>query len=353
MWGAAAAGRVLAIFLPLRLCMSGHDAIHQHAAACRVRLEPDRHDELHPELDEWRANVGAPVALNAADRAAPRLDGIDVLCWNVAIGRGRLGSVLERLRSHSFGRVGTRADRPLVILLQEAYRCDDSVPGRAGSTHHGGHRRPAADREDVVAAAREHGLSLRYSPSMRNGNHASDRGNAVLSTVRLDEACAFLLPYVRQRRVGVSARFAGHDDLTFVSAHLDTHGQPRRPVQRRFGGGRAVQAAALASALDDVAGPDSALVLGADLNTFFGMSDPAIRTLVSAGMHPARRIGRWRHTFHTPVRLLLDHVLYRAPAGAITGAEVVRLDELPGDRSRGVFGSDHHPLLARIALNGR
>jgi endonuclease/exonuclease/phosphatase family metal-dependent hydrolase len=343
---------VLAIFLPRMPTMSGRESTDRHASACRVRLEPDRHDELHPELDDWRRNVGTPIAFDAPAVAPSRLEGIDVLCWNVAIGLGRLGTVLDRLGSDGFGGIGTRTERPLMILLQEAYRFDESVPGDAGSTHHGGRQMSADDRLDVVDAAREHGLSLRYSPSMRNGDHASDRGNAILSTVRLDDASAFLLPYVRQRRVAVSARIAGHDGLTFVSAHLDTHGQARRPVQRRFGGGRAVQAAALATALDGVAAPDDTLVLGADLNSFFGMSDPAIRALVAAGMHPARRIGTWRHTFHRPVRLLLDHVLYRAPAGAVRSAEVVRLDELPGDRSRGVFGSDHHPLLARITLNG-
>lgn len=332
--------------------MSGHDPSHPVASACTVRLEPDRHDALHPELDEWRANVGAPVALDMAPPAAARLDRIDVLCWNVAIGLGRLDAVLGRLRTEAFGGVGTTPERPLVILLQEAYRSDESVPDTAGSLHHGGHRGQELGRADVVAVARQHGLSVRYSPSMRNGGHPSDRGNAVLSTAHLEDARACLLPYVRQRRVAVSARIAGHDDVTFVSAHLDTHGQPKRRVPRRFRGGRIVQAAALASALDEFAPADSALVLGADLNTFFGMSDPAIRTLIAAGMHPARRVGTWRHTFHTPFRLLLDHVLYRAPAGRISSVDVVRLDESPGDRSRGVFGSDHHPLLARIALNG-
>ena len=331
-----------------------HDRGSKHAqvADCTVRLEPHRHDELHPELDDWRANVGAPVAVDAAPAAPSRLEGIDVLCWNMAIGLGRLEALLERLRAASFGGVGTRPERPLVVLAQEAYRSDASIPDDAGGPHHGGRMPRSTPRTDVVADARRLGLSVRYSPSMRNGSAASDRGNAILSTARLDDAHAFLLPYVRQRRVVVSARLAGHSGLTFVSAHLDTHGRARHPEPRRFGGGRAFQAAALGRAFDDIVPPDGTLVLGADLNTFFGMSDPAIRALVAAGMHPARRVGGWRHTFHTPVKLLLDHVMYRCPAGRIAQAEVVRIDEAPGDRSRGVFGSDHHPLLARIELNG-
>jgi hypothetical protein len=32
---------------------------------------------------------------------------------------------------------------------------------------------------------------------------------------------------------------------------------------------------------------------------------------------------------------------------------VVRIDEVEGDRSRTIFGSDHHPLLAHIDLDNR
>jgi endonuclease/exonuclease/phosphatase family metal-dependent hydrolase len=327
------------------------------AASCHVRLEPDRHDELHPELDNWRANVGAPLAANAEATAPARIEGVDVLSWNVAIGMGRLDEVLARLRNDPDIRVGQGPERPLIVLVQEAFRTDDTIPPGTGTSHHGGRLPLAAQRRDIAAVALEHGLSLRYSPSMRNGLHPSDRGNAILSTVRLDDAHAFLLPYVRQRRVAVSARMAGHPDLTFVSAHLDTHGAQRatlathataRPTARRsFSGGRAAQARALAATMAAIG---TSVVLGADLNSVLGMSDPAIRELVAGGMHPARRRGNWRHTFHTPFRLLLDHVLYRSADGRIAHAEVTRLDEAPADRSRGVFGSDHHPLLARIEL---
>ncbi|MBR9991339.1 MAG: hypothetical protein KFH98_16365 [Gemmatimonadetes bacterium] len=320
---------------------------------CHVRLEPDRHDELHEELDAWRSNVGSPVAIDAGPVAAPRLTGVDVLCWNMAIGLGRLDAVLDRLRANDSNPVGTTADRPLIVLVQEGYREDGSVPGSVDSVHHGGSMQ-AGRRTDLVTIAETAGLSLRYSPSMRNGSHSSDRGNAVLSTVRLADAHAFLLPYVRQRRVAVSACIAGHRDMTFVSAHLDTHGRTRRASDRRapvldvgLGAGRAAQARALARALHDIEG---AIVLGADLNSLFGMTDPAVRELVAAGLHPARRLGNWTHTFHRPLRLLLDHVMYRPADHRIRGVSVMRIDEVDGDRSRTVFGSDHHPLLARIDL---
>ncbi|HSJ30556.1 MAG TPA: endonuclease/exonuclease/phosphatase family protein [Longimicrobiales bacterium] len=324
---------------------------------CHVRLEPHRHDELHEELDAWRANVGSPIAIDAGHVAPPSLAGIHVLCWNVAIGLGRLGPLLDRLRTTTHETIGTAPERPLMILVQEGFREDDTVPGAVGSTHHGG-RLATGDRTNLVALAEQHGLSLRYSPSMRNGTHGSDRGNAILSTVRLADAHAFLLPYVRQRRVAVTARIAGHPDITFVSAHLDTHGRTRRaaaavpPRSRsaRIGAGRAAQARALARTLADM---DGSVVLGADLNSLFGMTDPAVHELIEAGLHPARRVGTWTHTFHRPLRLLLDHVMFRSPDHRIRGVSVVRIDEIDGDRSRTVFGSDHHPLLAHIDLDER
>jgi endonuclease/exonuclease/phosphatase family metal-dependent hydrolase len=338
--------RFLATILPPGRSMpsSSFEPAHE----CRDRLEPHRHDDLHSELDAWRANVGSPVALDAAPAAAPQLRGIDVLCWNVAIGLGRLDALLDVLRSGTYGPIAQADDRPLIILLQEVFRSDETVPGSNESLHHGG-RLVARARADIVDVAMTFGLSLRYSPSMRNGAHASDRGNAVLSSVRLTGAEAFLLPYVRQRRVAVAARIDGHPELAFVSAHLDTHGRPRRGESAlSVGAGRAVQARALGTTLTRLA---PSVVLGADLNSLFGMTDPAVRELVQAGMHPARRIGEWRHTFHRPLRLLLDHVLYRCSERRIAHAEVLRIDEQPGDRSRTVFGSDHHPLLARIELS--
>ncbi|HUF51804.1 MAG TPA: hypothetical protein VMN60_13340, partial [Longimicrobiales bacterium] len=144
----------------------------------------------------------------------------------------------------------------------------------------------------------------------------------------------------------VTASLAGHPRLRFVSAHLDTHGRPPGgSMFYRPGAGRAAQARALAHSLDD---DDAVTLLGADLNSVLGMTDPAVLALVEAGMHPGRRIGRWRHTYHHPVRMLVDHVMFRAPAGAVESVDVARLDQAPGDRSRRVFGSDHHPLLAHV-----
>ena len=115
-----------------------------------------------------------------------------------------------------------------------------------------------------------------------------------------------------------------------------------------LGAGRAAQARALARSITAI---DGSVILGADLNSLFGMSDPAVHELVEAGLHPARRVGGWSHTFHRPLRLLLDHVLYRSPDQRIRSMNVVRIDQAAGDRSRTVFGSDHHPLLASVQFD--
>jgi endonuclease/exonuclease/phosphatase family metal-dependent hydrolase len=302
-------------------------------------------DELHhPELAIWRANVGAPVALDLAPPAPAGITGVDVLCWNLAVGGARLGELLHMLGDGAFA--GRDPAHPLVILAQEAFRADDSVPHGIEDRFHGGALHPAEPR-DIVELARAHGLSLRYAPSMRNGAHRSDRGNAILSTVALGTSHAFLLPYVRQRRVAVVAELAAFPDVALASVHLDVGGQTDRRRVGRFGGGRMTQADAVATRLahpDD----DHCLIIGADLNAPLGMRDPAVRTLVTAGLHPATRVGRWRHTFHGPLRLPLDHILFRSPTRRIRAVRVVRLDEHAGDRSKRVFGSDHHPLLARV-----
>lgn len=322
---------------------------------------------LHPELAIWRENVGQPIALDLAPPGPKRVVGLDVLCWNVAIGAGRLIELLGRMFDGELEGAGTDARRPLVVLLQEAYRSDETVPAGTRGGYHGGakHARVA---DDVADVARAFNLSLRYAPSMRNGAHRSDRGNAILSGLPIGLAHAFVLPHVRQRRVVVSAELDGIENLALMSAHLDVRGRlramdaepdaaHRRGWRRvvgadarelsRFAGGRVAQATALIERIADRAG-DHCLILGADLNAHLGVRDPVVRALANAGLRRGTRTGSWRHTFHGVVRLELDHVLFRSPPGRIERVRVNRIDEHPGDAGRRVFGSDHHPLLARV-----
>jgi endonuclease/exonuclease/phosphatase family metal-dependent hydrolase len=239
----------------------------------------------------------------------------------------------------------------LIILAQEAYRADVSVPETIASHYHGG-KQPGSTRNDIVDAARMLGFSLRYAPSMRNGRHRSDRGNAILSSVMIAHARAFPLPHVRQRRVAVAAELHGLPWLTFVSAHLDTRGRVRDTrMTGRYASGRSAQAGDLAQRLANEWGTDQTVVLGADLNTYFATREPLLRALSAAGFRRFPHEPRKSHTFHSvPLRMLLDHIMVRTSSDTIASVRVLRLDEDARDRGRYIFGSDHHPLLARIEL---
>ncbi|HEU5303339.1 MAG TPA: endonuclease/exonuclease/phosphatase family protein [Gemmatimonadales bacterium] len=318
------------------------------ATRAEFSLTPHEDDE-RLRLAGWRRDVGAPVALDltsAESGVGQRPRSLVVLSWNVWIGRGRLREVISRIRDGEYLEHGADPAVPLVVLAQEAFRSDSSVPpvppGRAGRVLVA----QLGAQEDVVETAVTLGLNLRYAPSMRNGPSQSDRGNAILSSLPIAEATGVELPLVLQRRVAVSARIRlGDTDLRLVSAHLD----PRGPPGHKWLGsaGRARQAQhLLASVGDDTA------VLGADLNLGRGRYEPAWRLLGEAGFTFGVPPGAppWRHTFHAGPRLVLDYLLVRDRAGIVARARVHRLDEHPRDKGPWVFGSDHHPLLARIDL---
>ena len=295
-------------------------------------------------LAGWRDNVGAGVALDATPAPASTFPALLVLSWNVWVGRGRVVELVERIRSGAFRHAGADPEVPLVLLLQEALRSGDSVPERSNGWAPRERLFRSGARDEVVETAGRLGLHLRYAPSMRNGPERSDRGNAILSTLPLEDAAAIELPFEYQRRVAVTAHLTlGAHRLRLVSAHLD----PRGPVGHRWLGaaGRAVQMRHLLAAVEE-----DTVVLGADLNLGRGRAEPAYRSLEAAGFHFGIPPGvpPWRHTYHALPRLVLDYVLIRDRRGSVAGATVQRLDEDPADRGPTVFGSDHHPLLARI-----
>jgi endonuclease/exonuclease/phosphatase family metal-dependent hydrolase len=291
--------------------------------------------------------VGDAVALDLAPPAeaerAASLTSFVVVSWNVWVGRGRLLELVERLAS---GQLGVPAGVPAVLLIQEAFRQDDSVPEGSNGFAPRELVTRIRPRQDIVEVTRRLGWNLRYIPSMRNGAERSDRGNAILTPLPLGAATGIELPLVWQRRVAVGAAvtIAGRP-IRLVSAHLD----PRGPAGYKWLGaaGRGLQAAHL---LADV--EDPTVVLGADLNLGRGRTERAWRLLGEGGFEsgvPPEPL-TWRHTYHALPRLVLDYILFRNQDRVIRSARVRRVDENPLDRGPNVFGSDHHPLLAWIDL---
>lgn len=291
--------------------------------------------------------MGGAVSLDLASPAGPHPQaspaGLLVLSWNVWIGRGRLLEVIQRLRD---GDLGVPADLPPVLLIQEAYRRDASIPERSNGFAPRELVTRVRQRQDIVEVASSLGWNLRYIPSMRNGPDRTDRGNAILSPLALGPAAATELPFVLQRRVAVAATVSvGGRPVRLVSLHLD----PRGPVGYKWLGaaGRGLQMTRFLENLED-----PTVVLGADLNLGRGRAERAWRLLGEAGFQtgvPATPPA-WRHTYHSLPRLVIDYILLRDRAGVIRSARVRRVDEDPRDRGPTVFGSDHHPLLARLEV---
>ncbi len=320
------------------------------AAAGPVRWDDAAPPRDAPALARWCAAVGAPVLLPGPAAAHPDVsDRLVVVSWNVHVGGGDIRRLVEDLRA---GRLtGGQPVGAFVLLLQEAYRSGSDLPAVVAGE--GVPRRiaptpPEGERRDVVATARELGLSLLYVPSMRNGRSAADgqtaedRGNAILSSLPLADAVAVELPFESQRRVPVAATVAGRTQAGFawrlrvVSAHLDTRGAWTRPVAM-LGGARLEQARALAAALSQ----ENPIVLGADLNTWSAArlerAVPFLRAQFPSS--PPEVPGG---TYPLPLGLMrpLDHLFLRVPDG---WTATVR-------RGPSRYGSDHYPLVAQLVF---
>ncbi len=300
-------------------------------------------------LDTWCATTGPlvvalrPDHLVAADAVPEPIDELVVVSWNVHVGGADLPAMIASLRTGAL--TGGRPVTRFVLLLQETYRAGPEVP-RSGPPGMGYPRavRPARASPplDIVGQARLAGLSLFYVPSMRNGPPAQtdeDRGNAILSTEPLADLTAIELPFERQRRVAVSSTIQIRGavgeawPLRLASVHLENTASARRlrvlaPEPRRR------QAAGLLAVLP----PTLPLLVGGDLNTWFGYLERTYKTMAAAV--PDIGTTDRRPTFARFLRL--DHVFARLPDGWT--AMAIRLAEN--------FGSDHHPILARVRAPG-
>jgi len=286
-------------------------------------------------LDAWCRGVGPAVyvAAHAKQGSAPH-GATALVSWNVNAGAGDLAALVRDLRA---GRLSD--GQPVghfVLLLQEALRIDSIVPA-AGADREGARRLVrSAQPVDVVAFAREAGLSLFYLPSMRNGLGAEDgredRGNAILSTLPLTELRALELPFVRQRRVVPVALLGGGDPgaaITVASVHLDPFVGGDRLWLLGAVASRGRQARVVADALP----PFGPLAIGGDFNTWRGAGEPAV-----AEMRRISDPAPWPAEPTFANGRVLDHLFFRLPP------------PLRGTYRRApqTYGSDHFPLVGVV-----
>jgi endonuclease/exonuclease/phosphatase family metal-dependent hydrolase len=284
-------------------------------------------------IARWRAAVGSPLISQAssASTTVPS-DRLTIVSWNVALDSGNVVQLVHDIQRDA-------PDRPIVLLVQEAFRSGDDVPG-AVDGEYAGHLGKSRHEREIDDVARELGFSLYYVPSMRNGapgRHREDRGNAVLSSVPLTDLSAIELPFERQRRVAAAARIAGRTSsgetwsLRLVSVHLDNLAGLRSGwIASEYG--RARQARGLREALTG----EDPIVLAGDFNTWFGFSDQVY--LETADAFPQTRVTDERRTFRGLLRL--DHVFYRTPGDWKTEVH----------RAESNYGSDHYPLITTITF---
>ena len=255
--------------------------------------------------------IGVALAAGCAAKTAPAVPTAPVLLaavtWNLHEGSGDLPRLLDDLAS---GRLTDFPIRDFVVLLQEAVAGSDRL------------------QTDVEAIARARNLHLFHVPVF--SSDAPARGTAILSTLPLEETRAIDLPRERQHRVTAAASItvAGRR-LFVVSAHLENRLAVLRggPFSDRA---RGRQAEALVSELP----PATPGIVGGDMNTMLGPTEPAWRAL--SKRFPDTPADRPRPTFRD--RLVLDHLFFDLPDGWTVTRRVVP------ER----YGSDHHPVIGVV-----
>jgi len=224
----------------------------------------------------------------------PRAD-LTVLTWNTHGGRGELRRLIGDLEA---GRLTASTPRDYVLLLQEF-----------------------VNRGNTGAASNTRALTIFTSP-IRGA-----MGNAIVSTLPLQNSRTVDLPRERQQRGAIVATLRVQDETLFVAS---THLENRLGwLQGLFGDrARGRQADALLDAL-----PQGHGIVGGDFNTMLGPDEPAWRVMRTRFPDTPDRP---EPTFRD--RLVLDHLFFDLPDGWRVTRQVVR------DR----YGSDHHPVIAMI-----
>jgi endonuclease/exonuclease/phosphatase family metal-dependent hydrolase len=327
------------------LALSGFDDGPSSPGAGLLWLRPDgsRDRQLG---SAWCETVGDPVNVASPDRGLETTasDSLLVVSWNMNVGGGTLGSLLATELGMSCAAStpgdGSREARPFVLLVQEAYRRSTELPiAPANSLIPPAidPRAASAEEPDIVELARACGLSLIYVPSMRNGPDGGarpheDKGNAVLSNLRLSSPVAVELPFETYRRVAVGAEIdVGGRLLRVVSVHLDVTALPFRLLVTG-NQTRARQAAGLIEALEILNAErlaDAGTLVGGDMNSW-SSKETAVRLMRRAFPDSPPDDGlTTRGIFPT------DHVFFRSDAGYLRASELRVLERSYGSDHRG------------------
>lgn len=291
------------------------------------------------KLDKWCDTVGPALFRSPVGSAQVRKGRVIVVDWNVHLGNGNIAALIDELKEneHHAGR-----DEPhFVFLLQEAFRRGTDLPSEIPDGVNVPGRISPSTNDDIEALAKRLDWWMFYVPSMRNGEQpddaAEDRGNAILSSLPLESLAAIELPFSVQRRVAVSAIVQDRDRaLRFrvMAAHLDT----RAPLHRGFIFGASAernrQAKWLADAVNGPADEGLSLIVGADMNTYWGAFESSVDTIARI----APRVDCGKDGTHS-TGFKLDHLFARLylPWTSMSCA-----------RPKNRFGSDHHPLVLSI-----
>ena len=290
------------------------------------------------KLDRWCETVGPALVRQPKSPLPERLGRVLVVNWNVHLGNGQIQTLIQQLTEEE--RNAGRAEPHFVFLLQEAFRRGVDVPQKIKSTGRTARRIPSAE-DDIAALAATLDWWMFYAPSMRNGDAegdaAEDRGNAILSTLPLEQFQAIELPFSVQRRVAVSAVVndepRGHR-FQVLSVHLDTRAPMSSGFIFRASAARNRQAKWIAESLTSQSPADLPLIVGGDLNTYLGFFESSDNTL--AKIAPRLDCGK-DATHKTGFRL--DHMFARFPA-SMSGATCRRTETR--------FDSDHYPLVLTL-----
>jgi endonuclease/exonuclease/phosphatase family metal-dependent hydrolase len=185
---------------------------------------------------------------------------------------------------------------------------------------------PEGGNRDVAAIATARRLPAYFSEVRRGAARAT--GNAILSTRPLLDARSIDLPRERQPRAAAMVTIQLGGEMLFV---ISTHLENRLGWLRGLFGDRARgrQAAALLREIP----PLQHGILGGDMNTMLGPTEPAWRAFLDRFPDTPPRP---EPTFRD--RLVLDHLFLDLPDGWVAKRQVI------AER----YGSDHHPVLAVI-----